>query len=122
MDADELRMVIVINDSVKMSRGKVAAQAGHVVQDVTAFMVRHQPVQWAEFVRGGCYPKIVLRATAEQMEQLEKTFRNRHAPVWCASVHDFGRTDVAPDTLTAIAFCPMKDSERPDELKKLKLL
>ena len=41
---------------------------------------------------------------------------------WCTFVRDFGKTQIAPDSLTCVCFRPMLRSEAPVELKKLKCL
>jgi len=119
---DELRMYVLVNSTARMRPGKTAAQVGHVVQAVTEYMVRNRNGEWKQYVNNGMHPKIVLRATQEEMEELAFRYKRRNAKVWCTPVYDAGRTQVAPNTLTALAFCPMTNADKPDELKRLKLL
>lgn len=72
---DERRLVILVNDRVKMSRGKYAAQAVHAA--LLALGV-HPDV-----------PVIVLGGSPDEISQMRTT------------VHDAGRTEVEPGTLTA---------------------
>ena len=120
--AGELRMYIVINASARMKKGKIAAQACHAVQAVMEHMIRHHPSDWQRYHNNGMHPKVVLKAQEEQMQELEQLYQRRNAKVWCASVHDAGRTQVPANTLTALAFCPLTNDEKPDILKHLKLL
>jgi peptidyl-tRNA hydrolase len=118
----ELRMYVLVNSTARMRAGKIAAQVGHVVQMVTEYMVRNRHAEWRQYVNHRMHPKIVLKATQEQMEDILDRYKRRNAHIWCVGVHDAGRTQVAPDTLTALAFCPMTEADRPDELKMMKLL
>lgn len=73
--SEDQRLVILVNDRVKMSRGKYAAQAVHA-----ALMAR-------DAHHGG--PVIVLGGRPAEIEKCE------------VQVHDAGRTEVEPGTLTA---------------------
>ena len=115
-------MYIVINNSVKMSPGKIAAQAGHVVHLVTEWMVKHRPEQWRQYTKTKIHAKIALRAKQSQMERMEEEFADREQPIWCVSIRDMGFTEVPNGTLTAIAFAPMLKKDRPKVLTKLRLL
>jgi PTH2 family peptidyl-tRNA hydrolase len=73
--ADERRLVILVNDRAKMSRGKYAAQAVH-----------------AALLALGVYPDcpvIVLGASPAEIGKLKTT------------VFDAGLTEISPNTLTA---------------------
>lgn len=72
---DERRLVILVNDQVKMSRGKYAAQAVHAA--LLALGV-HPEV-----------PVIVLGGSPAEIAEMKTTVR------------DAGRTEVEPGTLTA---------------------
>ena len=122
MKKTELRMYVLVNKGARMKPGKIAAQVGHAVQMVTEYMVRNCPCEWIYYKNYGMHPKIILKATEEEMEEIATRYKRRNARVWCVSVRDAGRTQVAPNTLTALAFCPLMDEEKPDELKLLKLL
>lgn len=121
-DDDEIKMYVLVNSTIRMKPGKIAAQVGHGVQAVTEHMVRNRPAEWREYHNHGMHPKIVLRATEEEMYHLADTYKRRNARVWCTAIHDAGRTQLKPDTLTVVAFCPMTTADRPEELKRMKLL
>ena len=74
-DASELRLVILVNDRVRMSRGKYAAQAVHAA--LIALGV-HPGV-----------PVIVLGGSPSEIAEMRTTVR------------DAGETEVEPGTLTA---------------------
>jgi peptidyl-tRNA hydrolase, PTH2 family len=82
---------ILVNDGVKMSRGKYAAQAVHAA--LMAFGVHH----------GG--PVIVLGGSVSEVSECE------------IQVHDAGRTEVEPGTLTAgVLAVPGVPQEGGDEV------
>jgi len=122
MRRNELRMYILVNTTARMKPGKIAAQVGHVVQMVTEYMVYNRKSEWRAYLNSGMHPKIVLKATQNEMEEIAARYQRRDEGAWCACVRDAGRTQVAPNTLTALAFCPVTDEDKPDELKELKLL
>ena len=118
----ELRMYILINSSIKMTPGKMISQAGHVVSMVTETMVKKYPSAWDRY-RRDCQTKIVLKCPQLLMETVIARYsKEMNECVWCEHVLDAGRTQVEPNTLTAIAFCPMNKCDLPEILSDLKLL
>lgn len=65
----EIVMYIVINKDIKMSPGKIAAQAAHVA--VKAY-VETQTHYTAELWYKGSYAKIVLKASEKTLQELSK--------------------------------------------------
>lgn len=110
---DSLKMYICVDASLGMNKGKIAAQVGHVVSDVTETCLKKAPATWARYKITG-ETKVVLKIpdTATMKRILE--LPNAHGIV------DAGRTQVQPGSLTAIAFPPTVDP--PSELKDFKLL
>jgi peptidyl-tRNA hydrolase len=108
-----LKMVIVVNKDLKMDKGKIAAQVGHAVSAVTEECIKKNPDLWKTYKRHGC-AKVVLRADAAMMAELE-------AHPSATSVRDAGRTQIAPNSLTAVAFAPSIESGVP-ALAALKLM
>lgn len=110
-----------------MGKGKVAAQVGHVVQRITEHMVLNEKSEWTKYKLSGM-AKIVLGTSQENLEMLMKkygtippttekgtvpTFEMPKGPI--AYVIDAGYTQIPPNTLTAIAICPMT---KQDAVKK----
>ncbi|CAH6420143.1 Peptidyl-tRNA hydrolase 2 [uncultured virus] len=111
-------MYIVVNNSVKMDKGKIAAQVGHAVMMATEYMIQIDDHLYRKYKQGGM-TKIVLKADKETIDDLEARFTNIFV------VRDAGRTQIAAGTLTAIAFLPMTENQRDGRygtLSKLKLL
>lgn len=109
------RMYIVVNKSLKMGKGKIAAQCGHAVQNITLYMCNDKSGKYESYLRGGLHKKIVLWATQEECERLEK--QNEAFPI-----RDCGLTQVPANSLTAIAFLPLLEGQHYDFLNGLKLL
>ena len=96
--AQGLRMYVVVNGSLKMGKGKIVAQAGHAVAAVTEYLVSQDPALLRAYKMAG-QPIIVLEAKQEDMAALEALRIG-------VAIHDAGRTQVDPGSLTALAFVP----------------
>jgi PTH2 family peptidyl-tRNA hydrolase len=127
---DEYVMYIIINNEVKMSKGKVASQACHSACHVTRILERQRNKEpgYNRWLKDG-EPKIVLKATEKDMLNIINQYevdnrvkRTSSGSIWCVHTRDFGRTEVAPDTLTSIAFKPVVKVSAPREITKLRLL
>ncbi len=118
----ELRMYILINNSVKMSTGKVVAQAGHGVSEMTEILIQRQPQKW-KLYKSHNQPKISLKCPEVVLKSLLDQYGNSRAnnDIFCVSVIDAGRTQIEPGTLTAIVFSPMSKACAPKEFDNLKL-
>lgn len=127
-DDDECVMYIVVNSDLlsKMGKGKIASQCCHSACDVIQILEHNTPtcLAYKEWNKSGSV-KIVLKATEKEMLKLLESYLwiyNRNEDVWCMSTCDFGRTQIPVDSLTTLAFRPMKRSQVPMCLKSLKLL
>lgn len=110
-------MYIVVNTDAKMGKGKIAAQTGHAVMLTTEYMLTHRPEAYDQYKRDGMI-KITLKADLATINELAKDAS-------CIIIRDAGRTQVAANTLTAIAFPPMTDETKAKfhpGLSHLKLL
>ena len=114
-------MYIVINNDLNMSKGKIAAQVGHVVEIIIEELVRAELIStkkksfledykvWKNTGRA----KIVLKANDEEIKHLSMLDNAR-------CVIDAGLTQVAPGSMTVVGFLPSKTNK--DILNKFKLL
>lgn len=123
MDADtSIKMYIVVNNSLKMGKGKIAGQVGHAVAGITRRMERQVKCSFAQLEVYNNWvenneAKIVLKADEEVLD----TLRAKYSSVTHA-VHDLGKTQIAGGSFTALAFIPLPPQGVPAELKSLKLL
>ena len=103
---EQVKQVIVVNESLVLPTGKLAAQVAHAA--VAALLEASAPAQ-QQWLKEGM-PKIVLAArSAEQLRELEKQATEARIPV--AAIHDAGRTVVAAGTLTCIGLGPATPTE-----------
>ncbi len=127
-------MYIFVNMDLKMDKGKIAGQVGHVVQKIIehilpvvikldAGLVQMENLdeqtrinvnaytQWARYGMA----KIVLKATQAELEELI----SKHKAFY---VRDAGLTQIAPNSLTAVGFCPAPKSTVQELVSGFKLL
>jgi len=96
-----MKQVIVVNRSLALPKGKLAAQVAHAA--VGAFVAASAPAQLAWLQVG--MPKIVVYATdADALLQLEARAREEQIPA--CLVHDAGRTVLSAGTITCLGLGP----------------
>ncbi|ORX39412.1 peptidyl-tRNA hydrolase PTH2-domain-containing protein [Kockovaella imperatae] len=102
--SEEVKLVLVVNDSLKMSKGKIAAQAGHATL-ACAFMVKEMnPRLFRNWQMHG-QPKIAVRC--QDTEELEVLAAQARSLNLCArTIQDAGRTQVAPGSKTVLGIGP----------------
>lgn len=111
MAAEVFKMKLVVNHDLKLPKGKLAAQVGHAVSDITLWASRNAPRAWMRYRADGA-PKIVLKADAATFEALAAR-HDAHV------VRDEGRTcGLEPGTATVVGFWAAPDPT----LDALKLL
>ena len=113
----EFKQVLVINDSLKLPKGKLAAQAAHAA--VAAFLEASEAAQEAWLADG--MPKVVVKAlTAEDLLRLEEAARERGIPA--SIIEDAGRTVVPEGTITCLGLGPAEEEQINELTGELKLL
>lgn len=95
-----LKQAIIINSTLKMGKGKIAAHAAHA--SLQAFLESPKQLS-SEWLSAGA-KKVVLKAKEEELEPL---FRKAKAEGLTASlIRDAGLTQVPEGSLTAVAIGP----------------
>lgn len=119
----EQAMYIIINNDLNMGKGKIAAQACHAACRVTRALHNQNNSNYNTWLRNG-EAKIVLKATETEMLQLIDKYDNSKSKETnrCVNVRDAGFTQIAPNSLTALAFFPCFKKDAPTEIKNFKLL
>jgi PTH2 family peptidyl-tRNA hydrolase len=123
MEVNSLYMYILVNNDVKMGKGKIAGQVGHVVGLITEEIVHNYYVErtdstieaynrYLSWKKKG-HAKIILKATEEEMVSLIQEKE-------CVYIKDAGKTQIAPNTLTVVGFYP--NVELKEKFNHLKLL
>jgi PTH2 family peptidyl-tRNA hydrolase len=121
----EYTAYLIINDDLKMSKGKIASQSAHAILDVHRFMLSNGMENKAWTNHGEKI--VVLRASEVIIRQLvaeygEPIINKKKDKLNVFPIYDAGRTEVDPGSLTVLATTPITDSSKPDILRILKLL
>jgi peptidyl-tRNA hydrolase, PTH2 family len=112
-----MKLAVIVRKDLDMRTGKIAGQVGHA--SVTAYRYATKEIGNKWFGEG--QKKIVLKVSTEQeLKEISKLAVANDLNVW--DIHDFGLTQVAPDTLTCIAIGPDTDEKIDKVIKDLKLL
>lgn len=96
-----MKQVIVVNEALKLPRGKLAAQVAHAA--VAGFLEASSEAQRAWLENG--MPKVVVQCESEEsLLDLQGLAEMARLPI--APIHDAGHTVVAAGTLTCIGIGP----------------
>lgn len=107
-----LRMYILINGDIKISKGKLAGQVGHAV---SAWMYKNiTNKQLLDEYMQNEQKKIILKCPSIKLEELEKE--------GFVSIRDKGYTELEPNTLTCVNLGVFEKELAPEITKELKLL
>ncbi len=118
---DQYYMYVLVNDDLKMGKGKIASQVGHVVGLITEEIIRksyesskvpESYMRYAKWKKTG-HAKIILKASQEQITSFIGYPESMY-------ILDAGRTQIAPDSLTVLGFYP--SATLKSQLKNFKLL
>jgi len=111
------RIYFVVNSDLEMSAGKIAAQVGHGMQYVMEYYLTHVESQHdiKDYKASGS-AKIILKAPESKIIMLYEKYRHISF-----LVTDAGKTEIAPGSITVLAFLPMQVDEQLKELKRFKL-
>lgn len=98
------KQVIVFRSDIKLSKGKVAAQAGHAAVSAAEEARKKRYAWWKAWItEGQC--KIAVKVKSEkELLDLEKKSKALDLP--CALIVDRGLTEVPPETITCLGIGP----------------
>jgi len=98
------KQVVVMRNDLKMSRGKIAAQAGHAAVSAAEEARKKCNDWWKAWIKEGqC--KIAVKAESEQ-ELLELERKAKRSKLPTALIVDRGLTELPPDTVTCLGIGP----------------
>lgn len=124
----EIKMYFVVNEDIKMGKGKLGGQIGHATQELMERILTNEfkgKLTIGETLgtndtyskwKAGLSPKIVLKAPESVLIELRTKY-----PDITVLVRDAGKTQLKPGTLTVVAFPPLEPNEIPPELQDLHL-
>lgn len=102
-----MKQVIVVDESLRLPRGKLAAQVAHA--SVAALIEADEADVVGRWLEEGM-PKVVVRCEGEsELRTLERRAREARLPV--ALIRDAGRTVLEPGTATCLGIGPAADDE-----------
>jgi PTH2 family peptidyl-tRNA hydrolase len=103
------KQVIVVRNDLKMSRGKIAAQAGHAAVSAAEEARKKCSGWWKAWMKEGqC--KIAVKAESEQeLLELEKKAEKSKLPT--ALIVDRGLTELPPGTVTCLGIGPAPSAQ-----------
>ena len=104
LSAFSYKQVIVLRTDLKMSKGKMAAQAAHAAVSAAEYARNNRPEWWNPWIREGQCKIAVKVASEEELLEFERIARNEGLPV--ALIIDRGLTELPPDTTTCLGIGP----------------
>lgn len=124
MPESEIVCYLIVNSSLKMSKGKIGSQCGHAISAL--FQMIPKKTKWFHVWLKQGEPIICLKASDDEIKELAKEFgatnTTKYDDFWGVPLHDAGRTQVKENSLTVFALRPIYKSARPKWLAKMKLL
>ena len=105
---DEYKVVILVRQDVKMSKGKTVAQACHAAVSCAMQAYRKQPSVFSDWDSNG--QKVVCLKVASQKELFEYKAIADAQKIITGVVCDAGRTEIDPGTITCMGIGPAKQS------------
>lgn len=112
-----MKQVIIVNESLKLPRGKLSAQVAHA--SVASLLQTETSTQQAWFEVG--MPKVVLSvANEEEILSIYKAAQDSKLPT--ALIRDAGKTVVAAGTITCVGIGPANATDINKITGQLKLL
>lgn len=118
--AFSFKMVIVIRSDLKMSKGKIAAQAGHAAVTASEYARKNRPEWWNPWIlEGQCKIAVKIKSEEDIME-IERKSRNAGLPV--ALIVDRGLTEIPPNSITCLGIGPAPANKVDTVTGKLSLL
>ncbi len=116
----EHKLACVVDASLKMGKGKIAAQVGHLCMEVALGLERNRPRLLQAWTSRG-QAKVVLKALdSEEMHLLIDRAKEANLLTW--SVRDAGRTQIPSGSMTVIGIGPAPVEQVDDVTSYLKLL
>lgn len=113
-----MKQAIVVRKDLKMSCGKIAGQVAHA--SVSAYKKQNwfKRRQW---FKKDNQVKIVLKVKSQE-ELVDIMYECMLKGIKYAAIHDAGKTQIEPNTLTAVGIGPYDEDEIDEIVGGLKLL
>ncbi|XP_076452510.1 peptidyl-tRNA hydrolase 2, mitochondrial-like [Babylonia areolata] len=119
-DNGEIKLILVVNNELKMGKGKIAAQCAHAAVGVVERAFHQDPDTFRQWRLHG-QPKVVVRADSTAMLKELGSKAQSLGLVTCL-ISDAGRTQIAPGSKTVLGVGPGPASLVDQVTGHLKLL
>ena len=113
MNEFRYKQVIVFRADLKLSKGKVAAQAGHAAVSAGEEARKHRKEWWTEWLEEGQRKIAVKVRNEKELSELEEEAHKLGLPN--ALIVDRGLTEIPPNTVTCLGIGPAP-AEKLDRL------
>jgi PTH2 family peptidyl-tRNA hydrolase len=117
---EEYKVVILVRQDLKLSKGKAAAQASHAAVACALQAEKKYPADFRAWEAGGSKISVLKIADERELFEFKEIAKANDIP--CSVVCDAGRTEVEPGTFTCIGLGPKKQSELDRFTGDLKML
>ena len=115
-----MKMACVVNQGLKMGKGKIAAQVGHASVKAVLGLGKINPIALEAYLSKG-QKKICLKVPdSEYLTNLQEECKRRGIP--CSAIHDAGHTQIPAGSFTVLAIGPAEDELVDSVVGDLKLL
>ena len=112
-----MKQVIVVNNSLKLPKGKLAAQVAHA--SLSAFLIADEEAKRTWLNEG--MPKVVLKGESEEeLLKIQTVAQEQDIPA--DLIQDAGRTVIPEGTITCLGLGPAPESKLDELTGSLKLL
>jgi PTH2 family peptidyl-tRNA hydrolase len=120
MNEFEYKQVIVFRSDLKLSKGKIAAQAGHAAVSAAQEANKRHRTWWEAWLFEGQRKVAVKVKDEKELLEIEEQAKELGLPN--ALIVDKGLTEVPPDTITCLGIGPAPAEEIDKLTGKLPLL
>jgi PTH2 family peptidyl-tRNA hydrolase len=117
---DEYKLVVLVRDDLKMTKGKIAAQVGHAAVNCALSIKKKEPDVFEKWTTNG-QPIIVLKVASER-ELFEFKAIADTQKINNSACRDAGRTQVEPGTCTCLGIGPASCAALDKITGELKML
>ncbi len=113
----DYQVVLVINSSLDMSKGKIISQVGHAIDGLNEVLVNYSGL--VKVWRNNGSAKIAVKGTQDDLNRVIMEAKKAGIPY--VKIHDAGRTQVQPGSNTIIAVGPATKKSLENITGNLKL-
>ena len=117
---EKLKMVFVVNQELKMGKGKIAAQVAHAAVKATLACGERDPALLDAWFKTGQKKICVKGDSAQHLEQLSIDAKKNG--LLANKIHDAGHTQIPAGSFTVLAIGPCRDEDIETVTGDLKLL